>query len=131
MRIAAALILTLASSVALADQPAGFTATDDLWQFGGRTSATEPQRQPISGYEGDAADGVVDGDDFLRWQRSGIAPAENGYDADSDVEGNGRFTWPSPDGFPDVRRNQSTCSPSYGATYGSVLDTMMEEECGT
>ena len=55
MRIAAALILTLASSVALADQPyAGFV--------GEAQDGTDWVRSPNT---------LVDGADFLRWQRSG------------------------------------------------------------
>ena len=109
MRIAAALILTLASSVALADQPAGFTATDDLWQFGGRTSATQPQQQPYSGILGQS-----EGSDW----RDSPAPDSSGWyvpEMDSDQSA----------------AETSTCSPSYGATYGSILTSMEEEECGT
>lgn len=82
MKLAAALILTLAASVALADQPAGFTATDDLWKFGGRTSATQPQQQPYSGILGQ-----TEGNDW----RSIRAPDSSGWyvpelDSDQTIE---------------------------------------------
>ena len=51
------------------------------------------------------------------------------YDADADVDANDFLRNPAPgaEPLPEV----STCSPSYGATYGSFLHTMMEDECGS
>ena len=94
MRLAAALILILASSVTLADQPAGYTATDDLFKW--RTSAVQPQRQPVAGFQTDTAislSGVenphtqVDGSDFLIWQRGMKAPVPDVLDTKEDNEG--------------------------------------------
>lgn len=67
-------------------------------------------------FQGDTAEGVG-------WVRS---PDARRFQADLEFDGNDWYRQPSNEPLQEV----STCSPSYGATYGSFLDTM-EEEVGS
>ena len=107
MRLAAVLILTLASSVALADSNFNGDAGVSIFDFGtfaakamdAGQEGVDRTRQPLSGYQHDVADGVD-------WPRS---PA-------SDSSG---FIYDGDDSEFEFRR------PAPG-----VLDTMMDEDGG-
>lgn len=98
MKLAAALILALASSVALASPPISpIPILGNLQPISGFVTRTGPHHDglAVSGFHGDAADADVDGADFLLWQRSGAEPGVYGYEPDAVMDGNDRDRSPN------------------------------------